>query len=63
MVVDVSEALLLLDSARRYGLVTGGPATNIDRCIELLAGGAQRGIRPTRAGVDRVLKDLCDYRK
>jgi hypothetical protein len=27
------EGLLALDSARQYGLVTGGPKVNVDRCI------------------------------
>lgn len=38
--------LLLLDSARQYGLVTGGPAIRADRCAEILQRAAARGIHP-----------------
>ena len=29
---DAADALLRLDSARMYGLVTGGPEVDADRC-------------------------------
>lgn len=41
--VDAAWALLLLDAARQYGLVTGGPAANVDRCAAILAEGKRRG--------------------
>jgi hypothetical protein len=43
---------LLLDSARLYGLVTGGPHVNVARCDVILARGKQRGVVPVEAGVD-----------
>jgi len=37
---------LLLDSARQYGLVTGGPEIDVERCEEILTLGKARGIEP-----------------
>jgi hypothetical protein len=50
--VNAAEAALLLDSARLYGLVTGGPHVNVARCEVILARGKQRGVVPVEAGVD-----------
>jgi len=47
-VVDASNALLALDSARQYGLVTGGPEISVERCTFLLAEGKRRGVVPIR---------------
>lgn len=38
----------LLDASRRYGLVSGGPGVDLDRCDRLLREGARRGFRPAR---------------
>jgi hypothetical protein len=57
--VDAAEACLLLESARQYGLVTGGPGINVQRCEDLLSRGEQRGIRPEAAGVDRELERIA----
>ncbi len=46
--VDTAEFLILLDSPRQYGLVTGGPEANIKRCNEILNEGRFRGILPRR---------------
>lgn len=53
--VDGAQACLLLDSARQYGLIEGGPGVNVDRCVGLLEHGRARGIVPTPEGVDRVI--------
>lgn len=37
--LDQAEMLLRLDACRLYGLVTGGPKVNVDRCLELLRRG------------------------
>lgn len=50
--VDMAEACLLLESARLYGFVTGGPAIDRTRCEQILSDGAARGVVPSRAGVD-----------
>lgn len=44
--VDLAEAGLAFVSARQFGLVTGGPTFNVDRCLELLERGRQLGIEP-----------------
>lgn len=46
---------LRVDTARQYGLITGGPDIDVDRCVDLLERGRARGIRPTEAAVDRAL--------
>lgn len=44
--VNIAEFFLLIDSARQYGLITGGPKTDVDRCVEILREGERRGIHP-----------------
>jgi hypothetical protein len=41
--VDAADFLLSLDSARRYGLVSGGPAVNVLRCEAVIREGRARG--------------------
>jgi hypothetical protein len=43
--VDTAHFLLLLDSARQYGLVEGGPAVDIERCEAILKRGAEMRYR------------------
>lgn len=52
--VDLAEFALHLDSARQYGLVTGGPKFNIERCEQILRDGKSRGIRPSPDCVVRL---------
>lgn len=47
--VDLAEFYLLLDSARAYGLATGGPEINPERCQEILKRGRGIGYRPKRS--------------
>ena len=54
--VDGAHACLLLDAARQYGLIEGGPGVNADRCSGILEHGRARGIVPTPEGVDRYLE-------
>jgi hypothetical protein len=56
--VDMAEACLALDSARLYGLVTGGPKVNVDRCEELLERGRARGTRPRKDAIERFMEAL-----
>jgi hypothetical protein len=51
--VDGAAFLLLLDSARQYGLVTGGPEVDFERCDAVLRVGRQRGLAPRDAKEDR----------
>jgi hypothetical protein len=43
---DCAEFNLLIDSARKYGLITGGPEINVARCLELKLKALAMGIRP-----------------
>lgn len=54
--VDWSELFLRLDSARQYGLITGGPVVQVDRCVDLLARGKAQGIEPIAANVEAYLR-------
>lgn len=63
-VVDAADGLLLLDAARQFGLLTGGPVVNAARCEELLGRGFDRGVFPTppdrrRAGIAHWLRREC----
>ena len=44
--VDVAQFLLLLDSARQYGLIEGGPKVNLERAVTLIEKGKRRGVTP-----------------
>jgi glycine/serine hydroxymethyltransferase len=48
MAVDAAEALLSIDGARMYGLITGGPRINKLRCLAILEEGRKRGIKPAK---------------
>jgi hypothetical protein len=51
--VNTAEALIVLDSARQYGLVTGGPKINVKRCTEILSLGKTRGIRAAPDAIEK----------
>lgn len=53
--VNAAHVLLLVESARYYGLITGGPEVNIDRCNELLAEGRSLGIEPSSNALELML--------
>ncbi len=40
-------ACLLIESARAYGLITGGPSVDVGRCEAALACARERGLAPT----------------
>lgn len=44
--VDAASVCLAVDAARKYGLVTGGPEIDLDRCEEILRRGAELDIEP-----------------
>jgi hypothetical protein len=56
--VDTAEACLLIDSARQYGLITGGPVVDVDRCEQILIRGRARGFTPIQTGVDAQIQVL-----
>lgn len=51
--VDAADVLLALDAAREYGLITGGPMINMERCMKILSQGRNKGIVPS---ADRILE-------
>lgn len=56
--LDQAEMLLRLDACRLYGLITGGPKVNVDRCVELLRRGKAKGYLPSEAGVMEQVGNL-----
>jgi hypothetical protein len=46
---DMAQFCLLLDAARQWGLVTGGPVINADRCGLIIDAAQGLGIRPAAA--------------
>jgi hypothetical protein len=58
--VDMAEFLLLLDSARQYALITGGPEIDAVRCAELVLTGKALGCRPSTVPV--LLKKYMEGR-
>ena len=46
--VDAADFVLVLDSLKQYGLITGGPEGNIARCETILEEGRKRGYYPSR---------------
>jgi hypothetical protein len=65
--VDLAEFWLLVDSAKQYGLVTGGSPINSDRCQVLLALGKSKGFTPashdvlTRRYITRVITEPDEH--
>lgn len=44
---DAAQLALMIDAARQYGLITGGPKFDLDRCDWILKEAKRRGIKPT----------------
>lgn len=58
--VDCSHAALSLESARFYGLVTGGPEINSERCESIIRRGKVRGITPRPDAIVRFIAAYCE---
>jgi hypothetical protein len=56
--VDIAHGALVLDAARLYGLVTGGPIVDVARCIEIIEQGRQRKIFPSHGAIERFAAAL-----
>lgn len=56
--VDQAKALLILEDARLYGLVSGGPAVNVPRCEDILRRGATLGYRPRPDAAKQFFRDF-----
>lgn len=57
-IVTMAAAFVKFDAAKQYGLITGGPVVNVDRCRELLERGARDGWLPRDREVDEFLRVL-----
>lgn len=55
-----AEWALAVDSARLYGLITGGPIVDVERCEELLTGARARGIQAELHAVEAFTKAWQD---
>ncbi len=53
--VDAADALLHIQSAEAYGLITGAPTVNVERCEQLLEAARQRGRTPSAGNVERYV--------
>jgi hypothetical protein len=49
LAVDGSYSMILIEKARVYGFITGGPTINVARCEEMLRRGEALGYRPNRS--------------
>lgn len=56
--VDAAEACLRLDAARLYGLISGGPKVDVERCGRILYQGRERGFVPAVDAVERFVAAL-----
>jgi len=56
--VDAAHACLAIESARQYGLITGGPRVDATRCATILRLGRERGFTPAVDAVGRFVAAL-----
>jgi hypothetical protein len=62
--VDLAEFYIRLDSARAYGLVSGGPEQiDVKRCSEILVEGRRKGVRPSPDCIQRLTMIHCEGSK
>ena len=59
LVVDLAESYLRVDSARQYGLISGGPGVNVARCQDLLQRGKALGWVPRTGAVRARLREAA----
>ncbi len=53
--VDAAYVVMSIDSARKYGLIVGGPEIDEERCLETIRRGALYGIAPSADAIERLL--------
>jgi hypothetical protein len=53
---DGAQMMLLVDAARQYGLIEGGPEVDQERCVEILRLAKRRGITPREDCVERAFR-------
>ncbi len=58
LAVDLAEGAIAVTAARAYGIITGGPDIDCDRCEEILAEGAKRGYLPAPNAIEKFTTSL-----
>ena len=53
--VTLAQAALMLESARQYGLIVGGPTIHVERALLLIEIGATKGITPNATALDEAV--------
>lgn len=63
--VEAAAGLRIIADLKMYGLLTGGPGININRCDEILRRGAKRGVFPADAqrSALAIIAELNNERK
>jgi hypothetical protein len=57
--VDAADTVMRLEAARRYGMLKGGRAgADMDRIVDILKRGLDRGYVPHKQAVKRVLRQM-----
>lgn len=56
--VDCAKAWMTFEAARTYGVISGGPGVDVERCEELLDRGASLGIFPSEGLIEEFVKQL-----
>lgn len=57
--VDAAHGALALEAARYYGLVTGGPVVNAERCQDILRKGKKLGYVPRPEAIEQFIHGLA----
>jgi hypothetical protein len=56
--VDAAKFFLMMDSAKKFGFIAGGPEVNLAKCEEILRRGAEIGFMP--AGTSTLIKKFLE---
>jgi hypothetical protein len=54
-----AHAVLLIDAARQYGLIGGGPEINAERAEEIITQAARAGHRYSQEQIEQRAIELC----
>ena len=55
LAMDLAHGALMLDSARQYGLVNGGPQVNVERCEQIYSAARKKGVLPSSDSVEKFV--------
>lgn len=59
--VDAAHVMLQIHGAKSFGLVTGGPEVNVERCLELLHAGRELGVVLRPDALEQWIHDQKTY--